>query len=227
MDVVCDNDDQLDENARPWRGIVRKFDEEKSAYEVYALDDDEKVQSVLHTFVHRAHDLHPDDDVVVIDAEGSKERLGKLVRMSGKRCQIDFGDSFEVTDLSFVWPAPYEVGSYVSVESSSNNDESIFGRICASWMRGYVYNVRTQSGKTISNIPRGMIHLLRPIRVHERVEARWGIIFGGKEWLPGRITRISFRKIWGCKIALYDIEYDNGEIETGVDRSLIRLKEGG
>jgi len=228
VDVIEGKDDEEDEEDKygghddfsPWRGIVLKWREEESAYEISKYGEKE-ARICLHTSVHRRVDLRSGDNVVVLDKDNETERCGVIDRRNGNRCRVVFdtkdNDSIETVDISLVWPEPYEVGDYVMMKSSGAS-----GRICAVWMRGYVYNVRTETGRTFSNVPRTDICVLRTLRKGERVKARWGIIFGGNEWLPGRITHLFTRTIGGLKTVQYDIQYDNGEKETGVDRTLIR-----
>ena len=215
VDIVEVNEDG--EELWPWRGVVRKWCEDTGAYEI-VNGVKGKVLSILRTYVHPSYGLVSGHDVIVLNDERSEERCGRLVEVNEECCRVDFGGtSTETLEPESIFLAPYESGQYVRIKHSSTS-----GRICAVWMRGYVYNVRTQTGRTISNVPRHLIDLVRPLKVRERVEARWGIVFGGKEWLPGRITRTSNRKIAGQSIIRYDIQYDNGEKETDVDRTLIR-----
>jgi hypothetical protein len=54
--------------------------------------------------------------------------------------------------------------------------------------------------------------LIQEIKVGSKVEARYK---GKSRYYPGRVRRV-------CSDGTYDIDYDDGEKETGIDRDLVR-----
>ena len=66
--------------------------------------------------------------------------------------------------------------------------------------------------------------VIHPLKVGDRVLARWNHKFSQRKWFPGRITQVvpDDTAHYGAK---YDVQYDDGDFEQNVDRRNVKAKE--